>query len=486
MTREIIRAIDGGLCSLQVTQQDHDAILRRIRAAEAPKQTRRLSAPALAAMAAAVILCVLAAVLLARPPAEDVLIPLSDGTEEAFTPVPVLDPAERVKRFVEEVVMTFSLDSEHSDRYTAEETNVLLEQAKVWDIALWPRHEVVVREAVWRGEAIGRAKLIVMLCESGLDARYELWPLETQYWLRGTVFAALGLEDGDSAPLLPGEGPLSREEVIEAAQSALARYWTADVARSVADPAQYDVGVEFASARYATDKGFQSGDRFWRVSFLPRGLTGRLYTLYLTPDGEYRRLADGDDIGANAGLPDATIRTRFCNLYGDERCWSQETLYAYWQALRESGSTTHRRVMAATRSVVCPDTSAAKISASQAAETAKTKMKEQDALVQNVFLLMDGGAPVWRVWLTTHEGELYVEVGALTGVIVQTATLPDSEADASVLSAGATNSDDQRVAQDDPPWEMAEDEYRFYWAVNRQAVIEEVEENWVETPSGYG
>lgn len=52
MTREIIRAIDGGLCSLRVTQQDHDAILRRIRA-EGPGRTRRLSAPALSAMAAA-------------------------------------------------------------------------------------------------------------------------------------------------------------------------------------------------------------------------------------------------------------------------------------------------------------------------------------------------------------------------------------------------------------------------------------------------
>lgn len=485
MTREIIRAIDGGLCSLRVTQQDHDAILRRIRA-EGPGRTRRLSAPALSAMAAALLLCVLAAVLLARPPAEDVLIPLSDGTEEVFTPVPMLDPAERVKRFVEEVVMTFALDSGRPDRYTAEETNALLEQAQAWDIALWARHEVVVREAVWRGEAVSRAELILMLCESGLDARYELWPLETQYWLRGTVFAALGLEDGDSAPRLPAEGDLTREEAVEAAQNALARFWAADAARDVADRARYDVGVEFASARYATDEGFQSGDRFWRVSFLPRGLTGRQYALYLTASGEYRYLADGDDVGANADLPDATIRTRFCNLYGDERCWSQETLYAYWQALRESGSTTHRRVMAATRSVVCPDDSAAKISASQAAETAKTKLKEPDALVQSVFLLMDGGAPVWRVWLTTREDELYVEVGALTGVIVQTATLPERETDGALVSAASANSDALRIAQDDPPWEMAEDEYRFYWAVNRQAVIEEVEEAWVESPSGYG
>lgn len=57
MTREIIRAIDGGLHSLQVTQRDADAILRRIRAEEQRQaRPRRLPAPVFAAVLVVLLL----------------------------------------------------------------------------------------------------------------------------------------------------------------------------------------------------------------------------------------------------------------------------------------------------------------------------------------------------------------------------------------------------------------------------------------------
>lgn len=94
MTREIIRAIDGGLHSLQVTQRDADAILRRIRAEEQRQaRPRRLPAPVFAAVLVVLLLGALLTFSLTRQPAEDVLIPLSEGTETTvFTPVPVLTP----------------------------------------------------------------------------------------------------------------------------------------------------------------------------------------------------------------------------------------------------------------------------------------------------------------------------------------------------------------------------------------------------------
>lgn len=476
MTREIIRAIDGGLHSLQVTQRDADAILRRIRAEEARQaRPRRLPAPVLAAVLMVLLLGALLTFSLTRQPAEDVLIPLSEGTETTvFTPVPVLDPAERVKRFVEEVVMPFAQDSHLPGHYTAEEVKTLLTLAQERGIALSARYAVVAREAMWRGETIPRATLIMQLCESGLEERFALWPMETQYWLQETVFPAMGLQYGNDRYLLPGEDDMTREKAVQEARRAMNIIWSGSYAEGVADASRYDVGVELASGELlaSTERNegqYQYSGPFWRVSFLPKNLTDRQFVLYLAPSGEYLRCEDGD-VGIGAGTADSSIRTRFYSLYGDERAWSQETLYAYWQAMRQSGSTTHRWVLAAMRTVACPDVSSAKISAAEAAEAARQAIQAPDALVQSAFLLMDQGAPVWRVWLTTREGDRYVEVGALTGVVVQQVALHLQKLD----------------RQDDPAWEMKSDDYRFYWALTLQDVIDEVESVWVGAASSYG
>ncbi len=476
MTREIIRAIDGGLHSLQVTQRDADTILRRIRAEEERQaRPRRLPAPALAAALTVVLLCALLTFSLTRQPAEDVLIPLSEGTEATvFTPVPVLDPAERVKRFVEEVVLPFSPDSHLPGHYTAEEAGTLLSLAQERGITLSARYAVALRETMWRGEAIPRATLIMQLCESGLEKRFALWPMETQYWLQATVLSALGLQYGSDQYLLPGEGDMTREEAVQAARRAMEVIWPGDYARAITDASRYDVGVELVSGEFlasteSNDSQYPYSGRFWRVSFLPRNLTDRQFILYLSPEGKRLRCEDGDT-GVSSGTADSSVRERFYNFYGDERAWSQETLYAFWQAMRQSGSTTHRWVLAAMRTIACPDVSSAKISASEAADAAKQAIQAPDALVQSAFLLMDEGAPVWRVWLTTREGDQYVEVGALTGVVVQQATLPLQELN----------------GRDDPAWEMKGDDYRFYWAITLQEVIDEVESVWVGAAVSYG
>lgn len=72
--------------------------------------------------------------------------------------------------------------------------------------------------------------------------------------------------------------------------------------------------------------------------------------------------------------------------------------------------------------------------------------------------------------LTTREGDRYVEVGALTGVVVQQVALHLQKLD----------------REDDPAWEMKSDDYRFYWAITLQEVIDEVEDVWVGAASSYG
>ena len=302
------------------------------------------------------------------------------------------------------------------DRYTVEETNLLLSLAKENGIVLSDHAIESIDRDLEKENGYYKEELIMAMAKAEFGPMPAQWTLEEQNWF-DDVCVAIGFIPQKNH-FVPAQGEITEEEALKTALAHIAGLGeTADLT----DETQYDRYVQFMG-----EENDDSGEyrKIWDIEYEAKSLTGSSYYLVLSSAGEVEScyspanaVQGGDANEWYQQLWDYEIKEK-----GDAAKWSPEQwVYFHEQVakipLDQKGLFRPLRAFARQVYAVPDDVALTK---EEAVALAKQRAGEEGQPLQALnnttcVYLMDGEKAIWKVTFIRDDGEFYVEMDAYTG-----------------------------------------------------------------------
>lgn len=224
------------------------------------------------------------------------------------------------RQIVEETAIPMAQDTE-GDRYTLEDTNLLVQLAKENGLVLSDNAMASITAAGEIGEGYWKEELLMAMAKAEFGDAPERWTLEQQKWF-DDVCVAIGFIDAPHKGL-PDEPAQASAAALEAANAYLhENYGAGD---ELLDDASYAIGIQYIN-------GINEGDydgMYWSIDYQPLALELSEYWVYLNDTLEV--WGDNRYLGVTEDAVATRVRERFTKLYGMENEWTPEI----WVSLHE-------------------------------------------------------------------------------------------------------------------------------------------------------
>ena len=182
-----------------------------------------------------------------------------------------------LQQIVEEQAIPMANQYE-DERYTVEDTNILLQLAEENGIVLSEQTKEQIQRALAQGEGYFKEELLMAFAKAEFGESPSAWTLEEQKWFDDVCVAIGFIPEGEKA--LPANGDDAKHQIIQTASEYVRETYGAEA--SLADPTRYEVGVQYINGD--TD-GVYSG-LYWSIHYQPQTLEDNEYWVYLNDQGE--------------------------------------------------------------------------------------------------------------------------------------------------------------------------------------------------------
>ena len=315
-------------------------------------------------------------------------------------------------QIVEEEALPRAVEDE-GDSFTAEDTNFIIQLAEENGIILRDGVREHLNKLIEQGEGYWKEELFMELFKAEYGQSPGTWSLETQKWF-DEICVAIGFIE-QSEKTLPGEGEITLEEAIAAAEDHIRKTYGEEW--DVSDATAYELGKQ-----YLTGYNGEFPGPYWTIFYEPLKVTSREFWVYLDSQGNVLR--DGMYKGVEPGCSLSNLYDAFVKVYGwngDE--WDVDVLRKVVEASQMCDPVYNRQRVTALQLTTYPEQTGHPVSQEEAIRIAMEKLQVSNYQLFRATCINATPNPVWKITFrddsvegTTRFGN--VEIDSVTGEMI--------------------------------------------------------------------
>lgn len=311
-----------------------------------------------------------------------------------------------MQQLVEEQAIPMANQYE-DERYTVEDTNILVQLAEQNGIVLSEQTKDQIQRTLDQGEGYFKEEMLMAMAKAEFGEFPSTWTLEQQKWFDDVCVAIGIIPEAEKA--MPVGGENEKQRVIQAANDYIRHTYEADAPLN--DPAKYRVGAQYLTG----DADDQYGGMYWSIDYSPLYLEGAEYWVYLSNDCTVLDAVVRPGLSSASTVSD--IMDSYNRVFGSELTWNQHTLRAFQEAAMHATDTSSRAYLCLAQTSY-PDIPTDAISKDRAHTLAVASVGFDAKLANSQILLIgDNPNPVWKVLVVQDASQWYVEIDCITGEI---------------------------------------------------------------------